>query len=430
MDEYGWGLTSAGFRRPTYNELLDALEHKARELFGATANLTVRSPLGLFLRIFAWILNILFSVLEDVYNSRFVDTAVGTSLLNLGRAIGLRVLSAQKASGYIMVTGPPGVIVPAGWLVETAAGIQFFAVSDTEIGADGTVMVPFRCTSTGPDGNVAAGTITTITNPGSVAGITAVTNPAAFTGGRERETDEEFRDRYYASVDYAGGVNADSIRAALLQNVDGIMESSVELMADIEKGKRFDIMLLDILMPGENGMTAAREVREHDTNVKIIFLTASPEFAVESYAVDAWYYQLKPIRQEDFFRLMDSACAACSKEQTHSLILRSKSGIVRVELEKLVYCEVMGRTLTFHLNSGVVLESMGRLDDLCDQLMPYPNFLRPHRSFLINMEYIANIAARSITMQNGAEVPVPHGKYSELKNRYLSYIFDRKKAVL
>ena len=42
MDEYGWGLTSAGFRRPTYNELLDALEHKARELFGATANLTVR----------------------------------------------------------------------------------------------------------------------------------------------------------------------------------------------------------------------------------------------------------------------------------------------------------------------------------------------------------------------------------------------------
>ena len=58
-------------------------------------------------------------------------------------------------------------------------------------------------------------------------------------------------------------------------------------MADIEKGERFDIMLLDILMPGENGMTAAREVREHDTNVKIIFLTSSPEFAVESYAVSS-----------------------------------------------------------------------------------------------------------------------------------------------
>lgn len=207
-------------------------------------------------------------------------------------------------------------------------------------------------------------------------------------------------------------------------------QSPVELMADIEKGTRFDIMLLDILMPGEDGIAAAREIRQHDTNVKIIFLTTSSEFAVESYAVDAWYYQLKPIQSEDFFRLMDSACAACNKERTHSLIIRSKSGIVRVALEELVYCEVMGRTLTFHMSDGVVLESMGRLDDLCDQLVGYPCFLRPHRSFLINMEYIASIAVRSITMQDGAEVPVPHGKYSELKNRYLSYIFDRKKVVL
>ena len=191
-----------------------------------------------------------------------------------------------------------------------------------------------------------------------------------------------------------------------------------------------DIILLDVLMPGENGMAAAREIREYDSNVKIIFLTSSTEFAVESYAVDAWYYQLKPIRREDFFRLMDSACAACTREQKHSLILRSKSGIVRLELEELVYCEVMGRTLTFHLNNGVVLESMGRLDDLCDQLVEYPNFLRPHRSFLINMEYIANIAARSITMQDGAVVPLPHGKYSETKDRYLSYIFDRKQVVM
>ena len=149
-------------------------------------------------------------------------------------------------------------------------------------------------------------------------------------------------------------------------------QSPVELMAEVEKGTRFDIILLDVLMPGENGMAAAREIREYDSNVKIIFLTSSTEFAVESYAVDAWYYQLKPIRREDFFRLMDSACAACTREQKHSLILRSKSGIVRLELEELVYCEVMGRTLTFHLNNGVVLESMGRLDDLCDQLVEFP----------------------------------------------------------
>lgn len=55
-------------------------------------------------------------------------------------------------------------------------------------------------------------------------------------------------------------------------------QSPVELMADVEKGTRFDIVLLDVLMPGENGMAAAREIREYDSNVKIIFLTSSSEF--------------------------------------------------------------------------------------------------------------------------------------------------------
>lgn len=53
MSNQEWGVTERGFHRPTYVELLDAIEYKARELFGSKANLTVRSPLGIFLRIFA-----------------------------------------------------------------------------------------------------------------------------------------------------------------------------------------------------------------------------------------------------------------------------------------------------------------------------------------------------------------------------------------
>lgn len=87
MNTEEWGVTERGFHRPTYVELLDAVEYKARELFGNKANLTVRSPLGVFLRIFAWMLNLLFCLMEETYNSRFVDTAVGTSLYNLGKAI-------------------------------------------------------------------------------------------------------------------------------------------------------------------------------------------------------------------------------------------------------------------------------------------------------------------------------------------------------
>lgn len=215
-----WGLTDAGFRRPTYAELLDALEYKARELFGSKANLTVRSPLGIFLRIFAWMLNLLFSTLEDVYNSRFIDTAVGASLYNLGRALGLRLLGAQKAVGYLTFTGENGVEVPEGFLAETTAGMQYVTVSSGVI-RDGEVTLPATAVSSGPDSNTAEGTITTITNP--KLGIESVTNVKPFEGGRNTETDAEFRERYYKSVDFAGGVNIDAIIAEVYESVEAVI---------------------------------------------------------------------------------------------------------------------------------------------------------------------------------------------------------------
>lgn len=176
-----------------------------------------------------------------------------------------------------------------------------------------------------------------------------------------------------------------------------VFQSPLELLAAIEKGFSFDISFLDILMPGENGIETAKEIRQYDNNMKIIFLTSSPEFAVQSYTVGAYFYQLKPVWEESFFRLMDA---------------------------------VLGRKLLFHLENGAVLESAGSLDDLAGQLMQYSNFFRPHRSFLVNMEYIQNISSRSIKMVNDAEIPIPHGKCSEIKNTYMEYAFNGEQAVL
>lgn len=215
-----WGLTDAGFRRPTYAELLDALEYKAREQFGVQANLTVRSPLGIFLRIFAWMLNLLFMSLEDVYNSRFVDTAVGSSLYNLGRAIGLHLLGAQKAVGYLTFYGDNGVTVPEGYLAETVSGSQYITLRAGMV-TNGSITLPASAVYPGPDGNTAEKTVQIITNPQS--GIFKVTNESAFEGGRNTETDNEFRERYYLSVDFAGGVNIDAITAEVYENVKSII---------------------------------------------------------------------------------------------------------------------------------------------------------------------------------------------------------------
>lgn len=207
-------------------------------------------------------------------------------------------------------------------------------------------------------------------------------------------------------------------------------QSPFELLTEIEKGIRPDILFLDVVMPGQNGMDVAKEIRQYDTNMKIIFLTSSPEFAVESYSVGAYFYQLKPIWEESFFRLMDAVLAECENKKKNRLILRSKDGITRIDLQQLEYCEVLGRKLLFHLENGAVLESAGSLDDLAVQLMQYSNFFRPHRSFLVNMEYIQNISSRSIKMVNDAEIPIPHGKCSEIKNTYMEYAFNGEQAVL
>lgn len=227
MDNQIWGLTEKGFHRPTYTELLNAIEYKARELFGDKVNLTVRSPLGLFLRILAWVWNILFSCLEDVYNSRFVDTAAGNSLYNLGKNIGMRVLTEGKASGYITIEGEPGTLVPSGFLVGTNGGLQYTVVSPVKIPETGTVLAIVKAVETGPEYNTGAGTVQVIINPSSVPGISSVTNAADITGGRIKETEAEFRQRYYESVDYAGGVNADAIQGAILNDVDGVSSAFV-----------------------------------------------------------------------------------------------------------------------------------------------------------------------------------------------------------
>ncbi|MCH5343945.1 MAG: response regulator transcription factor [Acetatifactor sp.] len=206
--------------------------------------------------------------------------------------------------------------------------------------------------------------------------------------------------------------------------------SPLELLAAIERGIRFDVLLLDVLMPGENGIDTAAEIRRYDNNVKIIFLTSSAEFAVQSYAVSAFFYQLKPIQAESFFRVMDAVLDECEKEQTDSLILRCKGGITRIELKTLEYCEVIHRTLFFHLTNGKVLESTGSLDELCGQLKPYGNFLRPHRSYLVNLEYVQNLSARAITMSCLTEIPIPRGKYNEVKNTFLEYSFRDRQVIL
>ena len=127
---------------------------------------------------------------------------------------------------------------------------------------------------------------------------------------------------------------------------------------------------------------------------------------------------------------MDAVISECRKVRQGSLFMRGKSGITRIDLRKLKYCEVNGHTLIFHLENERIVKSAGSLDELYGKLGQLENFLRPHRSYVVNMEYIQSISYKAVTMDDMTEIPIPHGKCSEIKKRYLEYTFGEKQGFI
>lgn len=217
-------LTAFGFKRKRYDEILLELEKQARELFGADVNLSDRSPIGQWVKLIAFQRAEENEALEDLYNADFVDTATGISLDHVCKRIGIARISAAYAKTTVDFIVDTGVSIKKGTLISTKNNVQFVALTEGyEIGKKVSVEVVAEIP--GPIGNVPANTITEILTP--LPGVYSVNNPDAATGGRNVETDAEFRERYYASLSKGGGASIPSIRAALLE-VDGVTDAIVE----------------------------------------------------------------------------------------------------------------------------------------------------------------------------------------------------------
>jgi len=208
-------LDSKGFKRQRFAELFEEMEAKAKEVFGESVNTSERSPLGIILRIFAWFLSKLWQDTEATYNSAYINTAEGVQLDRLGPYVGIMRNLEQHATGQIKITGTSGQMVSTGFRVQTENDIIFTTVSDVVIDDTGSATVDIQALQAGRSGNVAANTIKIVTNP--VPGISSVTNVEATAGGREKETDQEFRERFSLSVAGGGAGTVDSLRSALLR---------------------------------------------------------------------------------------------------------------------------------------------------------------------------------------------------------------------
>ena len=184
-----------------------------------------------------------------------------------------------------------------------------------------------------------------------------------------------------------------------------------------------DSAYVDELLKGYiDGMEAAREIRTFDTAADIVFLTASPGFAYESYGVRALEYLLKPVKAELLYPVLDGLLLR-EKRPQDGLTLKTGGALIRVPFSQLAYVEVNGKHLYFNMADGSVREISGSMKDYETLLLARREFAKVHRSYIVNMLQIEKLSAGCVRTFSGAELPVSRLIYPQLQKDYMELLF-------
>lgn len=209
------GLTSTGYLRRTYDEILNDKITKCEELFGADINTDENTPLGKFIRINAYDQSLIEEEAEAIYYSIFPNTASGTSLDRLCVFVGITRNPATFAQYKVKITGVADTVVPVGFLVKTSDDVEFATIEEVVVASDGNVEVTVECMESGEIGNVNFSDIASIVNP--ISDIESVIGTSVVTIAKEVESDYDLRRRFNNAKEGIGSCNETAIRAALLR---------------------------------------------------------------------------------------------------------------------------------------------------------------------------------------------------------------------
>lgn len=194
------------------------------------------------------------------------------------------------------------------------------------------------------------------------------------------------------------------------------------LSGELEHSSPYQVYLLDILMPFVSGMELARQVRKKDVDAQIVFLTASPEFALEAYEVSACNYLIKPVTDEKLTKTLDMIFSNLEKQKEPHFLARSAGSIRSVSFSSIVYLESFRNHTTIHLNSGDAVDNMKSMGEMEAMLDEHPEFLRVHRSYIVNMNYIREINSGELHLAPDYHVPVSKTLQSSVRMSYFAFM--------
>ena len=196
--------------------------------------------------------------------------------------------------------------------------------------------------------------------------------------------------------------------------------SGEALLSDVGSMKRCDLLVLDILMDGMNGMEVARKIRMHNNEVSILFISSYVKFCPEGYSVKAVGYILK----DDFFeRNISTTLKTIIPDlirHNNEIMLKTSSGERRLKVSKIMCVESNNHYVTYYLNRNEGYSVRERFSDAAQTMQQY-GFLLIHRGCIVNPAFILDIKKNYLVLVPDWEINISRDLYHMVKQKVLMY---------
>ena len=188
------------------------------------------------------------------------------------------------------------------------------------------------------------------------------------------------------------------------------------------KPHAYDIVFFDVEMPGADGISVAKKLREVDKRVIIIFTTAHSQPVFSSFAAEPLQYLLKPLNYDSFESVMNLAVQKIEKDRRDCIILSFNNSIYKIPLREIVYFESRERTLLVHLTDREYT-FYAKLNEI-ESRLENKDFIRSHQSYLVNMSFIRKIDKSNMLLSTGRRLDISRSKLKATKDLFMSYLMD------
>lgn len=181
---------------------------------------------------------------------------------------------------------------------------------------------------------------------------------------------------------------------------------------------RIQVAFLDIDMPEINGIEVAFSIQKKYPNIILVFVTNYIQYAPVGYKTNAFRYILKSQYREE----IDSSLDAIKEkilEDNETILINQKDFTLEIALKEILYFEgTPYRRVLLHTTYSEKLECLGKLGDY-EKRLQEKGFVRIHKSFLVNMCYITQLANYSVRLKNGIKLKASESNYKQISNQYL-----------